>query len=194
MVLVLTRRFQSETEADVDVGGVESSETQHSSVTRCSDVGGVESSETQHSSVTRCRLGGVEGRNPTFDRLLLDAEARSRPRQHVKLESGEPCYMRLPRGTILHSGDYLQSENGEKCVRVVAKPEAVITVTATNINALLKAAYHLGNRHVPLEITVDYLRLSPDPVLENMLKQMGLKVSPEVTPFFPETGAYSNMI
>ncbi len=122
--------------------------------------------------------------------LSLDAEARSRPRQHLQLDSGEPCYLRLPRGTVLQENDCLTSENKEKIIRIVAKPESVLTVKATKTEDLLKAVYHLGNRHVSLEITVDCLRLSPDPVLEKMLKQMGLTVIAEVAPFFPELGAY----
>jgi len=124
------------------------------------------------------------------DTLSLDAEARSRPRQHLALDHGEFCYLRLPRGTVLQEGDYLVSENEETMVRVVAKPEPVITVQANQPKNLVKAAYHLGNRHVSLEIASEYLRFSPDPVLEDMLKQMGLSVIKEVTPFFPELGAY----
>jgi urease accessory protein len=125
-----------------------------------------------------------------YDTLSLDAEARSRPRQHLALDNGDSCYLRLPRGTVLQNGDYLASENEETMVRVVAKPESVITVTANQPENLVKAAYHLGNRHVSLEIASDYLRFSPDPVLEDMLKQMGLRVIQEVAPFFPEVGAY----
>lgn len=125
-----------------------------------------------------------------YDTLSLDAEARSRPRQHLALDNGDPCYLRLPRGTVLQDGDYLASENEETRVRVVAKPESVITVKANQTENLVKAAYHLGNRHVSLEIASDYLRFSPDPVLEDMLKQMGLRVIQEVAPFFPEVGAY----
>jgi urease accessory protein len=125
-----------------------------------------------------------------YDTLSLDAEARSRPRQHLALDKGDPCYLRLPRGTVLQDGDYLVSENEETMVRVVAKPEPVITVKANQTENLVKAAYHLGNRHVSLEIASDYLRFSPDPVLEDMLKQMGLRVIQEVAPFFPEVGAY----
>jgi len=124
------------------------------------------------------------------DSLSLDAEARSRPRQYLTLDSGEACYLRLPRGTILQAGDCLESEDETRMVRIIAKPESVLTVKATQTEELLKAAYHLGNRHVPLEITLDYLRLSPDPVLEKMLEHMGLTVMAEVTPFFPELGAY----
>lgn len=122
--------------------------------------------------------------------LSLEAEARSRPRQHCQLDNGEPGYLRLPRGTRLQAGDCLASESGDRIVQIIAKPESILTVTAPEPEELLKAAYHLGNRHVPLEITCHYLRLSPDPVLEKMLQQMGLTVTADVTPFFPERGAY----
>lgn len=125
-----------------------------------------------------------------METLSLDAEARSRPRQHLYLDSGEPCYLRLPRGTVLQNDDRLQCENGERIVRIIAKPEPVITVKGTETKALLNAAYHLGNRHVPLEITATYLRFSPDSVLEEMLQHKGLTLVRESTPFFPETGAY----
>ncbi|MEM1281075.1 MAG: urease accessory protein UreE, partial [Cyanobacteria bacterium P01_H01_bin.152] len=58
--------------------------------------------------------------------------------------------------------------------------------------ALLRGAYHLGNRHVPLEVAADYLRLMPDPVLADLLTQLGLQVEPAITPFHPEAGAYGN--
>lgn len=75
-------------------------------------------------------------------------------------------------------------------VQVMAKPEPVLTVTASTPLSLLQAAYHLGNRHVPLEITPHYLRLAPDPVLQAMLVQLGVSVLQEVAPFTPTLGAY----
>jgi urease accessory protein len=68
----------------------------------------------------------------------------------------------------------------------------VLTVTSQKPVDLLRASYHLGNRHVPLEVSPNYLRLSPDPVLQAMLEQMGVQVQEEVVPFQPETGAYSH--
>jgi urease accessory protein len=65
-------------------------------------------------------------------------------------------------------------------------------VTASNPLHLLRAAYHLGNRHVPLEVTAEYLRLSPDPVLADLLQQLGLTVRLQTLPFQPETGAYGH--
>lgn len=99
--------------------------------------------------------------------------------------------LNLPRGTTLRDGDWLEAENGE-LASVNAKPEPVLTVVAKSLLDLLQAAYHLGNRHVPLEITEHYLRLSADPVLEHLLEHRGLNVIHETTPFHPEVGAYGH--
>lgn len=122
--------------------------------------------------------------------LALTAEERTRTRHHFKTESGEEFYLALTRGTVLRQGDVLQTEDGKTSVQIVAKPEPVLTVTADTALDLLRAAYHLGNRHVPLEVTPDYLRLSPDAVLKSMLEHMGLYVTEAVLPFQPEVGAY----
>lgn len=94
------------------------------------------------------------------------------------------------RGKILQDGDVLLIEETSETVQISAKPESVITATTSNSSLLLRSAYHLGNRHVPVEITTDWLRLQPDPVLKDMLEQMGLVVSEEIVPFHPEAGAY----
>ena len=122
--------------------------------------------------------------------LLLTAEERTRTRHRFETPDGQGLYLRLPRGTVLQNGDLLQSEGHDVIVRIVAKPEPVLTVTSQVPIDLLRASYHLGNRHVPLEVAPDYLRLSPDPVLQAMLEQLGVKVKEEVVPFQPETGAY----
>jgi urease accessory protein len=84
----------------------------------------------------------------------------------------------------------LQDEAGEIWVRIIAKPEPVLTVTSDDALTLLRAAYHLGNRHVALEVGWNYLRLEPDPVLEKMLEQLGAIVQEDMVPFQPEAGAY----
>jgi urease accessory protein len=128
--------------------------------------------------------------NVTADRFLaLDSEDRVRSRHQFETEDGEIVYLNLPRGTVLFHGDFLQSDTG--ClVQVLAKPENVMTVTARSPLDLLRATYHLGNRHVPLEVAESYLRLAPDPVLKVMLEQLGLTVREEIQPFHPESGAY----
>ena len=122
--------------------------------------------------------------------LALSAEERTRSRHRFESE-GRQIFLRLPRGTVLRDGDLLQADDGS-LVRIIAKPELVLNVTALSPQLLLRAAYHLGNRHVPVEITTTYLRLSPDPVLQTMLLQLGLEVQETVLPFQPELGAYGH--
>ncbi|XWK88253.1 MAG: urease accessory protein UreE [Phormidium sp.] len=123
--------------------------------------------------------------------LSLTAEERTRSNYRFETEAGLVLLLRLPRGMVLRDRDLLQSENGI-LVRVVAKPEPVLTITGKNTLELLRAAYHLGNRHVALEITPTYLRLSADSVLQAMLEHLGLEVTPEIKPFEPEMGAYGH--
>lgn len=122
--------------------------------------------------------------------LSLTAEERCRSRLHCHSDEGESLYLKLPRGITLQPGDRLQNEDGTVVVTVYAKPEPTLKVMAATPLGLLQAAYHLGNRHVPLEIHTDYLRLGADAVLQTMLEQRGLTVTFEVAPFCPERGAY----
>ncbi|MDY6803852.1 MAG: urease accessory protein UreE [Cyanobacteriota bacterium] len=124
--------------------------------------------------------------------LPLNSEDRTRSRYRWETAEGKVVHLRLPRGTVLRDRDILTTDGGEDLVRVIAKPEPVMTVVGKTPLDLLKAAYHLGNRHVPLELTLTYLRLSSDPVLGAMLEQLGLKIIEEVAPFQPEVGAYSH--
>jgi urease accessory protein len=121
--------------------------------------------------------------------VALTAAERTRPRLRSSTEEGQPISLQLPRGLTLKDGDWLQAETGE-LAQVHAKPEPVVTVTAQFPLSLLQAAYHLGNRNVPLEITSSYLRLLPDPMLQDLLAHRGLQVLEEVAPFQPEMGAY----
>lgn len=124
--------------------------------------------------------------------LALTAEERTRSRHRFETEDGEVVFLRLPRGTVLHDGDILLDEANGKLIRIAAKPEPVLTVVASTPLLLMRAAYHLGNRHVPVEITSNYLRLLPDPVLRTMLEHMGLEITAEILPFQPELGAYGH--
>lgn len=129
---------------------------------------------------------------PVDLRIYLTAAERLKSQQRIEIPEAEAIYLRLPRGEILLDGDRLLAETGEIILEVMAKEETVMTVKGTNQLDLLKAAYHLGNRHVPLEIKSDYLRLARDPVLNSMLEQLGLTVTTEIAPFYPEMGAYSH--
>lgn len=133
--------------------------------------------------------------NPTLEvsfTLALTAQERTRSRHRFETIEGQEVYLRLSRGTVLQDGDLLQADDATAhFVRVVAKPEPVIVVTATPVK-LLQAAYHLGNRHVPVEIAANYLHISPDSVLEKMLANLGVEVVEAVLPFQPQSGAYSH--
>ena len=129
---------------------------------------------------------------PVDLRIYLTAAERLKSQQRIEIPEAEAIYLRLPRGEILLDGDRLLAETGEIILEVRAKEETVMTVKPTNQVDLLKAAYHLGNRHVPLEIKPDYLRLAPDPVLKSMLEQLGLTVIIEIAPFYPAMGAYQH--
>jgi urease accessory protein len=126
--------------------------------------------------------------------VALTAEERQRSRYRLDLDEPRLALLfRLPRGTAIAGGDRLQATNGD-WVQITALPEPVVTVRSPDPTHLLKIAYHLGNRHVALEVGQDdqghYLRFSPDPVLVRLVEQLGAIVTPEVQPFQPESGAY----
>lgn len=124
--------------------------------------------------------------------LLLDAEERTRSRAQFLTVEGEKVQLFLPRGTILKDGDLLKGEEMEVYVRVKSKDEPVMTVISGDPLFLAKAAYHLGNRHVPLEIRSGLLRFKPDNVLADMLRKMGCQILEENAQFNPEAGGYRN--
>ena len=97
----------------------------------------------------------------------------------------------LPRGLGLRDGDLLAADDG-RIVTVVAPPEAVSTVSTNDPKALARAAYHLGNRHVPVQVGDGWLRYLADHVLDDMLRGLGLEPKSEQAPFEPESGAYDH--
>lgn len=121
--------------------------------------------------------------------LTLAYGARCKSRFAATLDTGEEVGLVMPRGTILANGDVLVAEDGA-LVRVIAAAESVLVVRAPDTLTLTRAAYHLGNRHTPVEIGVDYLKLEADPVLESMLVRLGAQVERATLPFHPEAGAY----
>lgn len=122
--------------------------------------------------------------------LSLTASDRAKSRHRFTADDGTPVYLNLPRGTLLRGGDLL-SDGDARIIRIVARPEPVVVVKAQSSFDLLRAAYHLGNRHVSLELAPDRLTLEPDPVLEALLHQLGgLDITTATLPFEPEAGAY----
>jgi len=121
--------------------------------------------------------------------LTLPLEQRIRSRLRVTLDDGTEAGLFLERGTALHDGDLLAGEDGF-VVLVRAAPETCSTVTCDDPLMLARAAYHLGNRHVPLQIEPGRLRYQHDHVLDDMVRGLGLTVTVEDAPFEPEPGAY----
>ncbi|MBI1423734.1 MAG: urease accessory protein UreE [Gammaproteobacteria bacterium] len=121
--------------------------------------------------------------------LTLPYELRQKSRLRANLDNGGEIGLLLPRGTVLRGGDCLKSETGE-VILVQAAAEVVSTVTESNPTLFARACYHLGNRHVPLQIGDGCLRYLHDHVLDDMLRGLGLTVGCERLPFEPEAGAY----
>jgi len=124
----------------------------------------------------------------------LDWDTRSKSRFDATDSSGRHLGVFLSRGEVLRGGDVLVVEDGS-LVRVRAAPQRVLRVSACSAHGtpldLPRAAYHLGNRHVQLEVQADHLQLEPDPVLGEMLRSMHLIVNELDAPFEPEGGAYA---
>jgi urease accessory protein len=123
--------------------------------------------------------------------LSLPINSRVKSRIKVTLDDGREAGLFLPRGKILRDGDLVASEDGI-VVEIKAAPELVSTVTSDNPHALAVASYHLGNRHVPLQVEPSWLRYLHDHVLDDMVKGLGLSVKTETAPFEPEAGAYQS--
>ena len=119
--------------------------------------------------------------------LRLPFESRQKSRLKTKLVSGEEVGLMLPRGEILRGGDLVTASDG-RVIEVVAEPEKLLHIET---DSLAKVAYHLGNRHVPVQVGEGFVRIAEDHVLEEMLKKMGAKVSRVEAPFEPEAGAYA---
>lgn len=133
----------------------------------------------------------VEGHARPAARLVLPFELRQKSRLLARLDSGEEVGLLLPRGTVLRGGDQLLASDG-RVVEVVAAPEEVSIVRASDARQLARAAYHLGNRHVSLQVTTDAILYPHDHVLDDMLRGLGLAVGFGTLPFEPEAGAYSS--
>ena len=126
---------------------------------------------------------------PAQATLTLSFELRQKSRLRTTLDDGTEVGLFLPRGTILRQGDCLRTTNG-LVIEVLAQQEAVSTVYAAESTQLLRAAYHLGNRHIALQINPNSLRYAQDHVLDDMVRGLGLDVIHEEAPFEPEPGAY----
>jgi urease accessory protein len=119
--------------------------------------------------------------------LKLPFDSRQKSRLRTKLVSGEEVALMLPRGEILRGGDLVTASDG-RVIEVLAEPEKLLHIES---DALAKVAYHLGNRHVPVQVGKDFLRIAADHVLQEMVKKLGATVKEVEAPFEPEAGAYA---
>ena len=135
------------------------------------------------------RLPGPAAAEEVTDRLVLPYDLRQKARQRVRLESGREAGIFLDRGEVLRHGDVLVTEEGA-CLQVAAAPEPVSIARSDDPLLLVRLAYHLGNRHVALQILPDRLVYLHDHVLDEMVRGLGGSVEVIAQPFEPEEGAY----
>lgn len=143
-------------------------------------------------------LAGGHGLAPVLlkraSTVELDWDVRQKSRFDATDSNGRALGVFLPRGTVVRGGDVLVVEDGS-LVRVIAAPQPVLRITRCTEHGtpfdLVRAAYHLGNRHVPIELQPDHLKIEPDHVLADMLRSMHLIVHEGTLAFEPEGGAYA---
>ena len=127
--------------------------------------------------------------------VTLDWDQRQKSRFDCEDSQGRRIGVFLPRGTVVRGGDALLTHDGS-LLKVLAAPQPVLRITPCSVHGspfdLTRAAYHLGNRHVPIELQPDHLKIEPDHVLADMLRQMHLIVHEVREPFEPEAGAYGD--
>ncbi|MGE8392272.1 urease accessory protein UreE [Pseudomonas sp. BIGb0427] len=124
--------------------------------------------------------------------VTLTVDTRIKSRVRVTLDDGREAGLMLERGQLLRGGELLGQAQGGEVIRVLAAAEQVSSVRCADPLLLTRAAYHLGNRHVPLQIEAGLLRYQHDHVLDEMVRGLGLDVTVEQAPFEPEAGAYQS--
>jgi urease accessory protein len=121
--------------------------------------------------------------------LTLAFELRQKSRFKATVSDGREVGVFLPRGNVLRGGECLETEEG-LVIKIISAQETVSAVYSDEKLLLARACYHLGNRHIPLQIETQRLSYLHDHVLDDMLKHLGLQVNTEQAPFEPESGAY----
>ena len=150
--------------------------------------------------VSKCLPGG-QGLAPVLlkraSTVELDWDVRQKSRFAASDSLGRALAVFLPRGQAVRGGDVLVAEEGS-LIRVLAAPQKVLHITACAEHGspfdLMRAAYHLGNRHVPIELQPDHLKIEPDHVLADMLRSLHMTVVEAELPFEPEGGAYGGHV
>ncbi|MBN0988943.1 urease accessory protein UreE [Amphritea pacifica] len=126
-----------------------------------------------------------------YTTVVLSQEQRDRGRLKLTGENGEEIRLFLERGKPLQVGEYLKTSCG-KLIKVEGAVEPVTHAQCDDWHTFARACYHLGNRHVKLQVGERWLRMQPDHVLEEMLELLGLTLSHQEAIFVPESGAYSH--
>jgi urease accessory protein len=137
------------------------------------------------------RAAGHWDEASAVDSIILDAHERHRRRVMLRAERGTKFLLDLPKATALHDGDGLVLDDGAM-VRIVGRPEPLVEVSAADPHALARLAWHIGNRHIEVEIAGAKLRIRRDHVIEDMLRGLGATLSPIEAAFHPEHGAYEH--
>jgi urease accessory protein len=125
------------------------------------------------------------------DHIILTYDERHRRRLRYVASGGTTFLLDLPRAAVLRAGDGLRLEDG-RIVSVEASPEQLVEVTAPDPGALVRLAWHIGNRHLPAQLEPDRILIRDDAVIVNMLLGLGAKVRPVLAAFTPEAGAYDS--
>ncbi|MEO1090634.1 MAG: urease accessory protein UreE [Pseudomonadota bacterium] len=140
-----------------------------------------------HAVVDRAQVAAAR----VVDRVTLDLDARRKRRHVVTTTGGRRLLVDLASVPQLANGDALALDDGGLVV-VDAEPEALVEVTTEDPQHFAVVAWHLGNRHLPVQFGGDRLRLRRDHVIEAMLVRLGARLVPVDAPFDPEPGAYDH--
>jgi urease accessory protein len=135
------------------------------------------------------RAAGHWDTTNAVDSVTLDADERRRRRVVLSGEGGTRFLLDLPQATALRDGDGLVLEDGG-IVRIVGRAEPLVEIAAANAHELARLAWHIGNRHIDVQIVGDRLRIRRDHVIEDMLRGLGARLTALEAPFDPEHGAY----
>ena len=138
---------------------------------------------------SQTRSAGCWDAKAAIDRVVLDADERHRRRVVLTGERGTVFLLDLPWAVALRDGDGLVLDDGS-VIRVAGKPESLVEIDARTPHELARLAWHIGNRHIDMQVAGGRLRIRRDHVLETMLRGLGAQLMPIEAPFDPEPGAY----
>jgi len=140
--------------------------------------------------VVRVIGAGRRDSAPCIDSVILSGDQRRVQTARLTGVNGTPIGLMLPEAVLLRMGDALELDDGS-LVDVVVEPEALVEIRAGDLTHLARMAWHLGDRHVPVQVLANRLRIRRDAALETMLGKLGARLTAIDAPFDPEGGAYA---